>query len=163
MDYIYIGKFLGTHGLKGEIKLKTDFKYIDKVLKKDFVIFIGKDKEEKYIYSYRRHKDYYLILMNDIDTIEMVHPYVNENVYVKRSDLNLLSSEYVLEDFIDKKVYYNDKYLGVIKSINDYGSSNYVMEIIGDSEILVPYDNHFIDKVSDCIYLKNLEGIINED
>ena len=163
MDYIYIGKFLGTHGLKGEIKLKTDFEYIDKVLKTDFVIFIGNDKKEEYISSFRPHKDFYLISLKGIDNIDLIHPYVNENIYIRRGDLNLSSNDYVMEDFLDKKVYYNDKYLGVISSITNYGSSNYVMEIVGDKELLVPYDNHFIDKVTECIYLKNLEGIINED
>lgn len=163
MDYIYVGKFLGTHGLKGEIKFQTNFKYIDRVLKNDFAIFVGNTKEEKKIVSVRPHQDCYLILMDGVSDIDLAKAYVNEDVYVERSSLNLSSSEYVVEDFLDKKVYFGNDYLGVITGITDYGSSNYVMEIVGDKEILVPYNDHFIEKVDEEIYLKNLEGIIDED
>ena len=31
MDYIYIGEIVNTHGLKGEIRIKSNFPYKDKV------------------------------------------------------------------------------------------------------------------------------------
>ena len=46
MNYINIGKTTSTHGLKGELKLKSSFLYIDSILKKDFTFYIGDSKEE---------------------------------------------------------------------------------------------------------------------
>ena len=36
--YVYIGKLNGAHGLKGELKFKSDFLYLDRVLKKDLYL-----------------------------------------------------------------------------------------------------------------------------
>ena len=44
MKYVLIGKIVNTHGLKGEIRILSKFKYKDKVLKKHFKIYIGKNK-----------------------------------------------------------------------------------------------------------------------
>ena len=163
MEYIYIGKFLGTHGLKGEIKLKTDFKYLDRVFVDDFNFYIGDSKKCEKFLSYRKHKDCYLVSLKDIHDIEDIKVYVNELVYVNREDLKLSANEYVMEDFINKKVYFNEKLIGVISSIDDYGSSNYVMRITGDHEILIPYNDNFIEKVADNIYVKNVEVFLNEN
>ena len=163
MNYILIGKFQGTHGLKGEIKLKSDFEYLNKVLVKGFNFYIGESKDKEKFLSSRPHKDYYLVLFDNINSIEDIEKYINKNVYILREDLKLDSNSYVLEDLLDKEVYFKDKYLGVITSINNYGSSNYVMEITGDSEILIPYKSNFIDSVSDKVYLKDIEVFLNED
>ena len=61
MNYVYIGKFIGTHGLKGELKLKSSFLYIDKVLKKGFCFYIGSTKNKVYLSNYRYHNGCYLI------------------------------------------------------------------------------------------------------
>ena len=44
MKYIYIGKIVNTHGIKGEVRLLSNFKFKDKVFKKGMTIYIGKDK-----------------------------------------------------------------------------------------------------------------------
>lgn len=163
MEYIYVGKFLGTHGLKGEIKFKSDFKYLDKVFVDDFSLYIGNNKICEKFLSFRKSNDLYLVLLKEIDNIDSISIYVNNDVYVKREDLKLGLNDYVMEDFMHKKVYFNDKFLGIIDSIIDYGSLNYVMQIVGDKEILVPYTDHFIKKVDTNIYLKNMEVFINED
>ena len=163
MDYIKIGKFQGAHGLKGEIKFKSDFEYLDKVMTEGFHFYIGDSKEEELFLSSRPHKDYYLVLFKDINSIEDVEKYINKKVYILREDLNLDSNSYVLEDLLNKEVYFNDKLLGVISSINNYGGSNYIMEISGSREILIPYKSNFIDSVSDKVYLKDIEVFLNED
>ena len=45
MKYIRIGKIVNTHGIKGELRLLSSFKYKDKVFKKDMKLYVGKDKE----------------------------------------------------------------------------------------------------------------------
>ena len=31
MEYVYVGRIITTHGIKGEIKIRSNFKYKDKV------------------------------------------------------------------------------------------------------------------------------------
>ena len=40
MKFINIGKIVNTHGIKGELRILSDFKYKDKVFKKDFIKII---------------------------------------------------------------------------------------------------------------------------
>lgn len=165
MDYVYIGKFLGTHGLKGEIKLKSDFKYIDRVLKKGFCFYIGFDKKKEIFLRFRVHKGNYLILFEGLEDINLVEKYINQKVYVLRDDLSLSSDQFVYEDYIGLSCYFNDKCFGMIDDIVNYGNSNYVF-LIKDSikEIIIPFNDNFIDYVkNDNIYFKNVEGFIDEN
>ena len=52
MDKIYVGKIVNTHGIKGEIRILSDFQFKDKVFKKDKKLII--DNLEYIIRSYRR-------------------------------------------------------------------------------------------------------------
>ena len=89
MDYVYIGKIVNTHGIKGEIRLLSDFKYKDRVFKKGFNIYIGKDKINKVINSYRYHKVFDMITLEGINNINDVLIYKGKNVFVKRDDIKL--------------------------------------------------------------------------
>ena len=44
MNYVYIGKIVNTHGIRGEVRLLSNFRYKDKVFIKNMNIYIGKDK-----------------------------------------------------------------------------------------------------------------------
>ena len=162
MEYIYIGKLQGTHGLKGEIRLKTSFKYIDKVLIENFKFYIGETKEEEILKNVRTNKDLYLISFMDIESIEDIEKYVNKKVYINKEDLELQKGEYLLEDLLNKEAIYNDEVIGKIVSLNDYGN-NVIMEIKATKTILVPCNDNFIEKVTDKVYLKNMEVFINEN
>ena len=41
MDYILIGKLVNTHGIKGEVKILSDFEKKELVFKKDFSLYLG--------------------------------------------------------------------------------------------------------------------------
>lgn len=162
MKYVYIGKFEGTHGLKGEIKLKTDFKYIDRVLSKSFSFFIGDSKEKLNLNTYRNFKGGYLVSFSNLENIDLIKKYVNKKVYVLRDDLNLENNQYVFEDFIDCECFFDKKSLGKVVDIIDAGASNYIFYIQGEKEVLIPLNEHFIDRIEPGkIYFKNVEGLID--
>ena len=41
MKFIRIGRIVNTHGIKGELKIISDFKYKDRIFKNGFPIYIG--------------------------------------------------------------------------------------------------------------------------
>ena len=45
MEYVNVGKIYTTHGLNGEVKVKSNFNYKDKIYVNGFNFYIGKDKE----------------------------------------------------------------------------------------------------------------------
>ena len=87
MKYIYIGKIVNTHALKGEVRLISNFEFKERVFKKDFKFYIGQTKEEEKIETYRTHKQYDMVKFIGIDNINDVLKYKGSNVYINEEDL----------------------------------------------------------------------------
>ena len=58
MDYIYIGEIVNTHGLKGEVRLLSDFEYKKEAFIINKKIYVGKNKEELVIKSIYEKRGY---------------------------------------------------------------------------------------------------------
>ena len=161
MNYIYVGKLMGTHGLKGELKFKTSFNYKEKVLKENFPVYIEKEKYN--IKSIRKQNDIYLIAFNNYKNIEAVENLKNKKLFIKREDLNLNDNEFVFEDYIGLDCYYNNENIGKVIEIVDCGNKNYVFYIKKDKEILIPLNKKFIEKVilNDKIIFKEVGELID--
>ena len=54
MEYVNVGKIYTTHGLNGEVKVKSNFNYKDKIYVNGFNFYIGKDKELYKLRNYRK-------------------------------------------------------------------------------------------------------------
>ncbi len=164
MDYIYVGKFNGTHGLKGEIKFVTNFKYIDRILAEGFNYYIGSNKNKENLLSYRNHNGIYLMKYKNLEDIDLIKKYVNEKVYVLKDDLNLNNTEHVIEDYLNLECFYKEKSIGIVEDVIDAGNGNYILQVVRDKETLIPLNDHFIDKIDkNIIYIKNGEGLIDEN
>ena len=55
MEYIKVGKLVNTHGIKGEIRILSDFDKKSLVFKSGVNLYIGEHKEKVTIESYRPH------------------------------------------------------------------------------------------------------------
>lgn len=163
MNYVCVGKFVGTHGLRGELKLKSSFLYKDRMLKKGFSFYIGSVKKRVSLLSFRYHNGLYLMSFDGLLDINLVESFKSEEVYVLRDDLCLGEKEYVFEDYIGLDCYNGDTYLGKVDDIVDCGLNNYVFNIIGSKEILIPLNDKFIDKIilGDKIVFKEVEGLVD--
>lgn len=161
MDLINIGKIVNTHGLKGEIRIISDFKYKKDVFKTNNVVYINK---EKYIIkSYRFHKIYDMITLDSINTIEQAEELKGLNVYIDRTDYKF--DGYLNEDLIGLDVYDNEilkgKIVDVVKTIN-----NDLLVIEGNKRHMVPNIPEFIKKIdleNNKIYIEYIRGLDNED
>ena len=163
MSYINIGKITSTHGLKGELKLKSSFVYIDNILKQGFTFYIGSNKKEVNLLKYRYHKGMYLLTFKDYEDINLVENFRNSDVYVKKEDIKLEEGQFLFEDYIGLNAYYNNDSIGIVKDIIDCGNNNYVFYVVGDKEILIPLNKNFIEDVilNDKIVFKEVEGLID--
>ena len=115
MNYLYLGKIVNTHGIKGEIRIISNFERKDLVFNPNFKIYIGDDKEEKVINTYRHHKNFEMITLKGINDINDVLKYKGLDVYIKRDDLKL--DNFLINDLINYKIVNNKKYYGIIKEI----------------------------------------------
>ena len=162
MDKLYIGKVIGTHGIKGEIKVLSDVEVKDKALKEDNIIYFENDNNEYKIKSVRVHKGAYLVLLDGYNNINDVLYLNHKKVYINREDV-LSKNEYVLEDLLSFEVVdENNNILGVIK---DYEVNNsYATFLVeGDKKFYLPNVSEYvinIDLESKKVYTKNVGDLM---
>jgi len=157
MELVLIGKIVNTHGIKGELRLLSDFEYKERIFKKGSKIYIN--KEEYIINSYRYHKIFDMITLNGYTNINDVLFLKGKKVYCKREDLNLKSDEYLIQDLIGIEVYFNENLVGKVTDISR--DKNPLITI--DNKKFVPYNDNFIDSIDiekGKIELKNCEGLL---
>ena len=99
MNKVYIGKIVNTHGIKGEIRLLSDFPFKDKVFVVGNSILI--DDIEYKINSYRRHKMFDMITLEGYNNINDVLFLMKKKVYFDKDKL-VLSDEEILDEYLIK-------------------------------------------------------------
>ena len=161
MKYVLIGKLVNTHGLKGEVRILSDFKYIDKVFIPGMKIYIGKDKKCETITSYRHHKIFEMITMDGYNDIDQVLKYKGDYVFINKDDIKLGENEYLDEDIIGLKVFCLDKELGTVRKIENH-NGNEILFVHGEKDVLIPYNFDIIENVNlekKEMYVKNIVGL----
>jgi len=141
-EMIVIGKTVSTHGIKGELKVVSNFEYKEKAYIIDNKILIN--NIEHTISSVRYHKQYILLGIDDLTNINDVLEFVGYNIYIARSDLKLDENEYLLKDLVGLDVIDDNKSIGKVSEIVMGNSSNYIR--IND-EFLVPIIPEYIVKI----------------
>ena len=122
---IYIGKYVNTHGIKGEIRIKSDFKYKDKVFFVGNTLIIG--NQEFVINSYRRHKEYDMITLKGITNINQIIDLKGSKVFV--FNISLDDGEYLDSTLIGFKVYMNNIYKGDVLDIKYLNNSKKILVV----------------------------------
>ena len=159
MNSIYIGKIVSTHGIKGEIKILSNFEYKEQAFKVNTHIIVN-DVSYK-ILSYRKHKNFDMLTLEGFDNINDVLFLMGKQVYKQKEELNLNSDEILDEDLLNFKVLDQNNNEGKIKEIFYASKTNKILRINFAKEVLIPYNSPFIkkiDKNKKTIEIELLEG-----
>lgn len=148
MKYVLIGKLVNTHGLKGEVRILSDFKYKDKVFIPGMKIYIGRDKVCEEITGYRHHKIFEMITMDGYNDINEVLKYKGEYVFINRSDLVLGDNQYLDEEIIGLSVMVGNSCKGLVKKIENHNGNEILIVENDDKRFLIPYNFDIILSVS---------------
>ena len=158
MDKVYIGKIVSTHGVKGELKILSDFDFKDKVFVVGKKIIV--DDREYTIKSYRVHKNFDMVTLDDYKDINEVLFLLKKNVYVSKDELSFNDDEILDEDLITYKVLTNTGKIGIIKEIFKASETNKIIRVLFDKEVLVPYSFiKSIDKDKKEIIVELIDGM----
>ena len=133
MNKVVLGKYVNTHGIKGEIRIKSNFPYKDKVFLIGNKIII--DNHDYIINSYRVHKGYDMVTLKDIDDINNIPFSKNTLVYINREDY-LTKNDYLDSDLIGFIVY-NSK---IEKKVLDILYINDKKKLIKTSDGYIPFE-----------------------
>jgi 16S rRNA processing protein RimM len=157
MELVNIGRIVNTHGIKGELRILSDFRYKDKVFVKGVKLYVGKKKEEFIINTYRHHKVFDMVTFDGYTNINEVLYLKGLNVYVDIDSIDLGNVIYP-EKLIGYEVYFENEVIGNVTEVLNEPAS-FVLRI--NEKILIPYVDNFIDKIEDNkIYVKNVRGLL---
>ena len=156
---LYIGTLVNTHGIKGEVKVISNFKYKEEVFKKYNIIYIN---DKKYIInSHRKHQKFDLLTFKGYENINDVLNLKGNKIYINREDYTF---EGILnEDLYGKKVYDKEKYIGNLKEIIDNKNQELLVIEKDNKTYLVPYVDEFVKEINEDIKLDLIKGLIDED
>lgn len=162
MKYILVGKLVNTHGLKGEVRILSEFKYKDRVFLPGMKIYIGRDKVCEEIVSYRHHKIFEMIMMKGYNDINQVLKYKGEYVFVNKEDIKLNLGEYLDEDIIGLTVIVDGNMKGVVKRIEKHSKNEILIVKSVDKNYLIPYNFDIIENIDlekKEMSVKNIQGL----
>ena len=158
MEFINIGKIVNTHGIKGELRILSDFRHKDKVFKKGMKFYVGKEKEEFIVNSYRFHKIFDMVTFEGFTNINEVLYLKGRQVYINKEDLVLDDGEVYIEDLIGYDVIIGEKTLGKVTGVMYNSKANDNLKV---GDVLIPYVKDLIIKIEDDkIYFKEIGGLL---
>ena len=155
MNYLYIGKLVNTHGIKGEVRILSNFRHKDKVFIKGFKFYVGKDKKEYVVETYRKHKNFDMVVFKDSYDINLIEHLKGSLVYINKDELKLDKNKFLSVDLIGFDVIINDKTIGVIEDTLDTPANEV---LVLDNNVMIPYVDAFIKKVD----IKNKKVFVND-
>lgn len=156
---LYIGDLVNTHGIKGEVKVISNFKYKEEVFKKDNIIYIN---DKKYIINtHRKHQKYDLLTLTGYENINDVINLKGNKIYINREDYTF--SGILNEDLYGKKVYDKEKYIGNLKEIINNKKQELLVIEKENKTYLVPYVDEFVKEINEDIKLDLIKGLIDEN
>jgi len=169
MKYIMVGKIIGTHGIKGEVKVLSDSDFTEErfrvgntcYLKLEGGMFPIK------INSHRKHKGLDLITFNDIDNINDVISYLHAEIFADAElDPGLLAEdEYHYQDLIGlEAISENGESIGTVRDLLEVPQGwILVLKKEDGKEALVPFVSEFVKKIDledRKIILTPIEGLL---
>ena len=161
MNYLYIGKLVNTHGIKGEVRIISKFRHKNLVFTKGFKLYIVKEKKEYEIEKYRVHKNFDMVVFKDNYDINLIEYLKGSFVYINKDDLKLEKNEVLAIDLINFNVIIDGKSVGIIKEVLDMPSCE-VLSL--DTKVMIPYVKEFIKEIdlnNKVILVNNMKGLIS--
>ena len=161
MEYLYIGKLVNTHGIKGEVRIISNFRHKNKVFCPDMNFYIGKDKILYVVEKYRVHKNFDMLVFKDNYDINLIEHLKGSKVYINKEDLKLEENEFLSIDLIGYDVIINNKTVGAIKEVLDTPANEV---LVLDNNIMIPYVKSFInniDKTNKKVVVNDVKGLLS--
>ncbi|MBQ7522277.1 MAG: 16S rRNA processing protein RimM [Clostridia bacterium] len=166
-QYLETGKIVGTHGIKGEMRVECwcDSPQFFCQLKKVYLQNGSRMLEVKS----RVHKHIAIMKAKGIDSIEDAEKLRNQVLYMNRNDVTLEEGTYFIQDIIGLRVYDVDsnQLYGKITDVIQTGAND-VYQITNDDgkDYLIPVIDEVVISVepdNEKILIRPLKGIFDDE
>ncbi len=150
MDRLAIGLIKTSHGLKGNLKVKSLSGEVDHFFRIKRVYIRKKNRFIPFaVQSVKKLSSCILMKLEGIDTPEIARDYRGLEVWASRQDASpLKEGEYYLADIYNCRVYRGYKEIGRVKSVCE-GSAADILEVesLSGKTIMIPMIDHFVGEI----------------
>tara|TARA_Y100001970_G_C14239149_1_gene863785 strand:- start:3360 stop:3866 length:507 start_codon:yes stop_codon:yes gene_type:complete len=165
-ELIHVGKFGKPLGLKGEVRIIMFLENIDVFKKLD--PYLDSYGKKNWIFEYLKMNGEKLVgKLYNCNSRECVEKFCGHNIYVKKNSFpKIKKNQYYIHDLIDCNVInINNKKIGKIKNIENYGAGNLINILKTNGEdFYIPMNEDNIYKINlkeKLIIINPIKGIIN--
>lgn len=140
--YLEIGKIVGTHGVRGEVKIQPWCDSAEFLCGFSTLYLDANGKEPLCVVRLRPHKNVVLGVFEAIDTMEKAESLRGRILYMHRKDVNLADGTFFVQDLIGCKVVDADTeaFYGMLTEVIPGVGANDIWSVRGEdgSETLLP-------------------------
>lgn len=167
-ELIPVGRIIGTHGVKGHMKLNSYSGNAESLSKACSVVVrsVGGVDRDFDLKGFKANSGKFIIGLQGIDDIDLTPPFIGSELCLKRCHLpKLAADEYYWTDLIGLKVITDSgAQLGSLVDIFETGSSDIYVVKGDDREYLIPAIADVIKQVdleSGAVIITPLEGLLD--
>ena len=165
--YLEIGKIVGTHGVRGEIRVECWANSPD-FLKKFKTLYLDGGKTALSV-SCRPHKNIALLTVKGVGSIEEADALRGKVLYIDRDDVRLGEGEHFVQDIIGLEVTDADtgEVYGKVKDVLKTGSNDvYEMQAEDGRLYYIPVIPDIIDRLdfeAGAAYIRPMKGLFDDE
>ena len=134
-EMITLGQIVRPHGVRGEVKVLSDF---DETMLNPKLKFVFVDDKKYPVKGLKFLNDSIVLKLDGIENMDQAETFRNKDVFISHDDLvELDDDEYYVEDLVGCSVCFEDgTNLGKLVDIQNYGASDILVLKNGTEETL---------------------------
>ncbi len=167
---ISIGSTKKPHGLKGEVKLFVEEKYLEDLMNTDIIMIDLKGRQTPFFVEDIRVGNNIIAKFEDINTPEAAMSIAHKEIFLRESDL-IPDDEREIEievmpyaHCVGFSIINDGENIGTIRDIEEFPQQEMAMLTYKNRELMIPLHPHFIkklDTVSKTIWMELPDGILD--
>ena len=168
-EYLELGQIVGTHGVRGEIRLNPWCDSPDFVKQFKTLYFDAQGQKSVKVVSSRVHGNVALLKLEGVDSVESASALRNKILYMKRADAKLRDGSYFIAELIDCRVIDADDEnveYGILSDVSQTGANDVWHVKKGGSEYLLPSIPSvvcYVNVKDGIIKIRPLKGIFDDE
>ncbi len=167
-NYLEIGRIVGTHAIKGEVRVQPWADSPDYLLGFKQLYF-DEGREQLDILSARVHKNIVIMKIKGVDTVERADELRGRVLFMNRKDAHLPEGRYFVQDLLGCQVVDADtgRVYGVLFDVSNTVSSDiYHIKSSEGKEYLIPVLDEVRDHVDleqSIIFIHSMRGMFDDE
>lgn len=155
-----IGRISNTHGIRGEVKIKTDSDFDRFKVGKTIQTIVGDETLNLKIVSVKVASDHFIVKFEGYDNINQIEHLKGLVLYTSDKP-KLKKDEYHFKDLIGKSVInQHGKQVGTVKDVIEVPQGHLLQVDTGLKLALIPFVEAFVKSIEKEILIEEIEGLL---